>query len=159
MSSVACAPTMCAPRISPYFASRMIFTKPSVSPDARAAVGAVRELAHLVVDLLFLHLRFGHADRGDLGVAVRRVRNIAVAQRVERLPGDDFGDDHALALALVREHRRAGDVADRVEPLRARFHALVDLDEAAVGELKAGFLEPDVLDVRGTGRGDEHAIG
>ena len=29
-------PTMCAPRISPYFLSRMIFTKPSVSPAVRA---------------------------------------------------------------------------------------------------------------------------
>src|SRR2546423_12346567 len=36
INSVAWAPTMCAPRISPYFAPRMIFAKPSVSPDVRA---------------------------------------------------------------------------------------------------------------------------
>src|SRR2546422_4101286 len=36
ISSDAGVPTMCAPRISPYFLSRMIFTKPSVSPVPRA---------------------------------------------------------------------------------------------------------------------------
>src|SRR5439155_26027675 len=36
MSSDACPPTMCAPRISPYCLSRMIFTNPSVSPVPRA---------------------------------------------------------------------------------------------------------------------------
>jgi hypothetical protein len=36
MISVAWAPMMCAPRISPYFASRMILTNPSVSPEVRA---------------------------------------------------------------------------------------------------------------------------
>src|SRR5437867_7464366 len=36
ISSEAGLPTMCAPRISPYFLSRMIFTKPSVSPVPRA---------------------------------------------------------------------------------------------------------------------------
>ena len=34
--SVAWAPMMCAPRISPCFSSRMTFTKPSVSPLVRA---------------------------------------------------------------------------------------------------------------------------
>ncbi len=74
------------------------------------------------------------------------------------LPRDDLGDDHPLALALVREHRRAGDVTDRVDPLRRRLHPLVDLDEAAVGELHAGFLEANVLGVRRTSRGHEHAV-
>src|SRR5581483_5935857 len=36
ISSDACAPTMWAPRISPYLASRTIFTSPSVSPAVRA---------------------------------------------------------------------------------------------------------------------------
>ena len=33
------------------------------------------------------------------------------------LAGDDLGDHHALALPLVGEHRRAGDVADGVDAL------------------------------------------
>ena len=36
---------------------------------------------------------------------------------------------------------------------------LVDLDEAAVGELNAGFLEADVLDDRRATGGDEHDVG
>ena len=36
------SPTMCAPRISPYFLSRMILTKPSVSIEARARPLAVK---------------------------------------------------------------------------------------------------------------------
>ena len=74
------------------------------------------------------------------------------------LAGDHLGDDHALALALVREHRRAGHVADGVDALGGRLHPLVDLDEAAVGELDAGLLEPDVLDVRRAAGGDEHLV-
>ena len=44
-------------------------------------------------------------------------------------------------------------------PLAVVSILLVDLDEAAVGELHAGFLEPDVLDVRRAAGGDEHDVG
>ena len=73
---------MCAPRISPYFLSRMILTNPSVSPGgARAAVGAEGEPADLVVELLLLALLLGEADAGHLGMAVGRAGHVVVLDR------------------------------------------------------------------------------
>ena len=49
---------------------------------ARAAVRREGELADLVVELLVLALLLGEADRRDLGMAVRRVRDVAVVHPV-----------------------------------------------------------------------------
>src|SRR5262245_52180789 len=72
--------------------------------------------------------------------------------------GQELREHDAFALALVREHRRTRDVADRVDPLRRRLHLLVDLDEAAFSELDAGFLESDVFDVGRTAGRDENDV-
>ena len=90
---------------------------------ARAAAGHERKLPDLVVELLVLALLLGEADRRDFGMAVRRVRDVAVVHSVRALAGEQLGQDDAFALALVREHRRAGDVADGVDALGGRLHA------------------------------------
>src|SRR5687768_16211654 len=92
---------------------------------ARRAGAPIRtewKLADLVLDLLVLALLLGEADGCDLGVAIRRARHVRVVDRVRVLARDDLRDDVPLALALVREHRRARDVADRVNTLDACLH-------------------------------------
>src|SRR5436190_3030191 len=125
---------------------------------AGAAAGREGEFSDLVLDLALLALLLGESDRRHLGVAVGRPGDVRVVEQMGMLAGDHFGHDHALALSLVREHRRTGHVTDRVQSLHARLHPLADLDEAAIGELNALLLEPDLLDVRrATGR-DEHDV-
>ena len=48
----------------------------------------------------------------------------------------------------MRELRRRDDVADRVHAVDARAHVAVDDDEAALVDLDAGAVEPDVLGAR-----------
>src|SRR5947209_4776515 len=64
MISDACSPTMWAPRISPYFLSRRIFTNPSVSPVPRARPFA--ENGNRATR--------GHQHRRDLDLLRRAVR-------------------------------------------------------------------------------------
>jgi hypothetical protein len=42
------------------------------------------------------------------------------------VPGDHFGRDLAFVRGLVREHRLADDVADRVDVRHVGAHLLVD---------------------------------
>src|SRR5579862_7734270 len=80
----------------------------------RPAGGREREFADAIVDLLRFADFLGHADRRHLGVAVRGIGNVAIVHGVWILPGNALGDHDAFTLALVGEHWRAGDVADRV---------------------------------------------
>ena len=85
---------------------------------ARAAVRREGELADLVVELLLLALLLGEADRRDFRDGSRsRSGCCRSSRRARALAGEQLGDDDAFALALVREHRRAGDVADGVDAL------------------------------------------
>ena len=59
---------------------------------------------------------------------------------------DRLDADHAFMLGLVRQHRRARDVADGVDAGHVGLAVAVDHDAAAVG-LDAEFFEPEVLDV------------
>src|SRR5438552_17260248 len=80
-------------------------------------------------------------------MAVGRVRNVPVVDSVDALlPRQKLGEDDAFALALVGEHWRTGNVPNRVNPFDRRLHPFVDLDKAAVGELNAQLLDPDVFD-------------
>src|SRR5438105_2137389 len=124
---------------------------------AGAGVGRERKPPNFVVDLLLLHLRFGHADRRHLRVAVGRIRNVAVIDLVHvLLASEKLGEDDAFTLAFVGEHWRTGDIADGVDPFDRSLHPLVDLDEAAVGELNAQLLDADVLDDWSAASGDEN---
>ena len=50
------------------------------------------------------------------------------------------------------------EVADRVHALDARAHRAVDLDQAVVGELDAGGVEAERLDVRAAAGGDHEPL-
>ena len=58
------------------------------------------------------------------------------------LAGDDLRDHHALVLALVREHRAAYHVADRVDPRQRGPAVLVHLDEALSSSFRPTFSAP-----------------
>src|SRR5205814_5057121 len=104
------------------------------SRRAGASVGGERKFADLVVDLLFLDLRLGKADRSDFWMAVGRVRYVAVIHLVHvLLAGEKLGEHDAFALSLMGQHWRAGNVPNGVDPLDRSLHPLVDLDEAAIG--------------------------
>src|SRR4051794_4373001 len=91
-------------------------------------------------------------------MAVGGARDVRVIEHLRLVTSYHLGDDHALALALVCEHRWASDIADGVNALHTRLHLLVDLHEAAIGELNALLLEADLVDVRRTPRSDEHDV-
>ena len=75
-----------------------------------------------------------------------------------RQAGDLFDADHRLVLGLVREHRRPGDIADRIEAGDVGLAIAVDDDGAAVG-LHAERFEAEVLDIALHADGRDHAVG
>jgi hypothetical protein len=89
-------------------------------PDGRfhrlgATVGAERESADLVGDALGLQRLLGLADPGDFRAGVDHPRNGVVIQMTV-LAGDDLGHHDAFLGTLVRQHRPAHHVANRVHP-------------------------------------------
>ena len=58
----------------------------------------------------------------------------------------------------MRERRAGDEVADRVDALDRRAQRAVDLDQAAVVELDARFVEPERLDVRPAAGGDDEVV-
>ena len=73
-------------------------------------------------------------------------------QALDRLDADD-----ALMLGLVRQHRRAGDVADGVDARHVGLAEAVDDDGAALG-LHAELFQPEVLDVADHADRGDHAV-
>ena len=72
---------------------------------------------------------------------------------------DRLDADHALVLGLVRQHRRAGDVADGVDARHVGACRAVDHDGAAV-DLHAELFQAEVLDVADDAdRGDDAVDG
>ncbi len=82
-------------------------------------------------------------------------------QRVHRMhvvqAGDLLDADHALMARLMRQPRRAGEVADRVDAGLAGAAVFVDHDMGAV-DLDAGALQADILDVANDTDGGDHPI-
>ena len=113
ISSDAYGPIMCTPRMRSVLASASIFTKPVVSPSARARPLATNgNWPARYSTPVGLQLLLGLADPGDLRRRVDHPRH-RVEVDVAVLAGDPLGDRDALLLGLVREHRAAHDVADR----------------------------------------------
>src|ERR1043166_9063669 len=98
------------------------------------------------VDLLFLGGRLGQAHRGDLRLAIGAAgdHELVHGMRVETL--DRLDAYNPFVLGLVREHGRAGDVADGVDARHVGATMAVDHDGAAVG-LYPELLQSQVLDV------------
>jgi len=116
-------PTMCAPRISLYFLSRMILTRPSVSPAVLARPLAL--LLQLLPDRLKLEI--DHAGRHRELVALGEV--------VEQRPLEP----HARDLTVFALHALADRRLERREVVEA-----LALGEIVVDRDRLGLL--DVLD-------------
>ena len=71
---------------------------------------------------------FGHADGGDLRLAVGAARDVGGVQGMRVVARDLLNAYDTLVAGLVGEPRRAGDVTDSVEPLHARRGERVGLD-------------------------------
>ena len=97
----------------------------------RAARGGPREPRDGDLALLLLGLVLGQPAPRQLGIGEDDGRN---RQRLERhaLAGDRLDGDAPFVRRLVREHRLADDVADRVDGRLGRAARRVDLDEAAL---------------------------
>src|SRR5690606_37097706 len=130
-----------------------------VAEAVRLAVRHEREGRDLDVVALVARLLLGETEARDLRLAERRARHHAVVAEREGLgAADGLGRDDALRLRDVREHELRGDVADRVDVLDVGAHDVVDRDGAALGELDAGVLEAEALDVGGEADGHEHLV-
>ena len=100
-----------------------------------AAVGEHRELADLDLALLLgLLPRSGRRRRSR---AWCRPRWDHIVVHDAGLAGDILGDRDALVLGLVGEHRAGDDVADRPDAGDLGAEVVVDLDLAALVELRA----------------------
>ena len=94
-----------------------------------AAVGAEREAAFAVGDVLFFQLVFGAADAGDLGLGEDDGGDHVVVDVA--VPGDDLlGDGDAFLFGLVGEHRAGDAIADRVDAVGRGAEVIIDRDAA-----------------------------
>jgi hypothetical protein len=158
ISSLALGPTMCAPTISLYLRSRMILTKPSVSPAVRARPFALHGNEPTSTSSPFSFAAFSvRPTLATSGMAVRHVRDVVVVDHAVTDAGDVLDHGDALVRRLVRQQRRLRAVADGVHVLRRRLQVVVHDDEAAV-RLHARLVEADVLDDRRAADGDEHDV-
>src|SRR5690606_13557074 len=72
---------------------------------------------------------------------------------------DRLGGDDGLRLGDVGELKLRGDIADGVDVRHRGAHVVVDVDGAALGELHAGRVEAEALDVRREADGHQNAVG
>ena len=94
----------------------------------------------------FLGLGLGQPDASDLRFAIGAAGIAALVEAMHLHAGDRLDHDHALMLGLVRQHRRAGDVADGPDARDIGAAMIVDNDGAAL-DLHADLLEPEILGV------------
>ncbi len=138
----------------------MTLHQPWSSPSAIALPLATNgEAADADVAAQFLGLGFRQADRGDLRLAIGAARNLALVRRMHvRQAGDLLDADDAFMLGLVGEHRRAGDVADRIDARDVGLAVAVDDDAAAIG-LHAERFKAEIFDIALHADGGDHPVG
>mmetsp|Transcript_173412 Transcript_173412/g.550514 ORF Transcript_173412/g.550514 Transcript_173412/m.550514 type:complete len:329 (-) Transcript_173412:361-1347(-) len=107
-------------------------------------VGAESELPLLVLHALSLQLLLGLANPSDLGVRVDHRGHAIVVQVRWLARGDELGDQGALVLGLVRQHRASHDVADGEDAGHVRPEVVVHLDLLAI-HIDAQGLDAEVV--------------
>src|SRR3569833_2939705 len=90
-------------------------------------------------------------------MVVGATRDLQLVHRMRVQAFDRLDADDALVLGLVRQHRRPGDVTDRIDARYVGFAEVVDLDDAAL-ELYAELFEANVLDIADDADGGDDAI-
>src|SRR5690606_5577581 len=104
--------------------------------------------------------RFGlrQADTGNLRIAVGTARNLRLVERLDLQALDHLDRRHALMLGLVRQHGRAGDIADGIDALDVGAAVTIGNDDAPVGFYANGF-EADILDIADDADSGNHLLG
>ena len=123
----------------------------------RLAVADERKTPDADFAAALFRFRFGQTDRGDLRVAIGAAGNEVLVHRVRMQALDRLDADHALMLGLVRQHRRAGDVADGVDAGHVGLAVAVDHHAAAIG-LDAEFFQPEVFDIADDADRGDHPV-
>jgi len=90
-------------------------------------------------------------------LAIGAARDEQFVHRVRVEAFDRLDADDALMLRLMREHRGAGNVADRVDARHIGAAVSVDRDGSAI-ELHAELLETEILDIADDADGGDHAF-
>mmetsp|Transcript_23152 Transcript_23152/g.65808 ORF Transcript_23152/g.65808 Transcript_23152/m.65808 type:complete len:312 (-) Transcript_23152:158-1093(-) len=128
-----------------------------------ARIGPEHKLALLVLDALGLQLLLRLADPSDLGVSVDHAGHRVVVEVRLLARGQVLGDEGALVLSLMSEHRALDDVADGEDARDVRAVVMVHLDLPAlhlhtdireaqvVGELPAADADEDDVRLRALG--------
>src|SRR5262249_28277342 len=119
------------------------------------AVAEEREAADLDVAALRLRLRFRQTDGGNLRLAIGAARYLVLVHRMSIEALDLLDADDALMLCLVRQHRRACYIADRIDARHTCAAEAIDNDDAFVG-LDAERLEAEILDIAGDADRRDH---
>src|SRR5580704_8579525 len=88
----------------------------------------------------------GEADRRDLRIAIGATGNHRPVHRMRIESLDRLDADYPFMLGLMREHGRAGDIADRINPRHVSSSESIGFDNSLLN-LHAYRLKPKVLGI------------
>ncbi len=129
--SPADTPTIPAPSRRCEPGSNSSFVRPSLRPRPSARPEAAHGNTAFSYSMPALLGRdLGQTHPRDLGIGVGDRRDRLGVELGAREPGDHLGGDLPLVRRLVREHRLADDVPDRVDAGDVGPHLPIDRDEA-----------------------------
>src|SRR5271166_576599 len=127
--------------------------------DAGSRVGGEGELANLDVVTLLFGFGLGQADAADFGMAVGRVGNARLVDRLGRFAGNVGDGDDAFHGSRVRQLRIAhGNISDGVDARFGGPHIFIGLDEATV-DFDLRVFDTDVFRAGGAANRDQHLVG
>src|ERR1700730_852356 len=100
----------------------------------------------------------GEAEGRDLRIAIGATRNHRLVQRMWVESFDRLDANHAFMFGLMREHGRAGDIPDRINPRHIGAPHSVRNNTSPLN-LHAERLKPKVLGIAGNAGRGNHAFG
>src|SRR5207253_6428552 len=112
----------------------------------RLAVADERETADADLATVLFRSRLGQTDGSNLRLAIGAARNEVLVHGMRMQALDRLDADHALMLGLVRQHRRARDVADGVDARHVGLAESIDRDGAAL-DLHAELFQAEIFGV------------
>src|SRR5699024_5899515 len=99
----------------------------------------------------------GIADTGNLRVGISAAGDALGSDRAGGLSGDQFGHHDAFMAGLMRKPGRAGEIANRIQPLHRGPAIFIDL-YMSVLNLDAQRLKPEVFDITDDADGSDDCI-
>ncbi len=119
--------------------------------------GSPRKLGHLDLASLFFGLSLGNPGPGNFRISKDHRRN-RIGFECNFVPRNRFDRSPALMHRLVRQHRLAGHVANRVDGGIGRLPLLVDFDEPLSVDFDLCFVESGDLGIRPPAHRHQHAV-